>query len=323
MEKTGDSSQWTYQNLKSYLPKAGKQIADHDLIFGSKIAVKKVYAVLSKECSCCMEWVDKMPAQDKEAAVVEAQKADRDSYSILQRQTRHGGDNSWTTHSIEVNSPTLCAFISKCLENYPWERFSERKIVLRPPYEALFHRREVLQNAIKKESNTNLKRAFKLLFAILDVDWKPYFEALEEFASSGLITYEAAWTLFPPDELLVSEDEHGTVLGKLQKFEPGRYGIDLACTVIDFNGQRSGFREVPYCIPNFNGLKKIGDLNVYPLRFHHNPDGLKTRLVARGRRFEQLRGFHVKGWSAPESRLYSVSDIDHRSYIMLVETFAI
>lgn len=109
-----------------------------------------------------------------------------------------------------------------------------------------------------------------------------------------------------------------SVVGKLQNFAPGRDGIDLACTVIDFNGQRSGFRKVPYCIPNFNSLKKIVDLNVYPLRFHHDPDGLKTRLVARGRRFEQLRGFHVQGWSALESRVYSVSDkrppvMDHAS----------
>lgn len=45
-------------------------------------------------------------------------------------------------------------------------------------------------------------------------------------------------------------------------------------------------------IEQFKGVKKIVDLNVYPIEYHPDPDMVRGKLTARGRRWMGFTGIH-------------------------------
>lgn len=49
-------------------------------------------------------------------------------------------------------------------------------------------------------------------------------------------------------------------------------------------------------IGNYIGRKRVASLPVYPLSFADRPEEIKASVLARGRRFEQLRGFHFRSY---------------------------
>jgi hypothetical protein len=268
-----------------------------------KLEVKRVFGARSKECECCLSWHDTYPSQDVEAEAVEAENEERARYSILHRQTRHAGDTAWKTYSIEINNPKICAFISKCLDDYPGEKFSKSKIILKPPYMALFHRFRQIQNTLGKEGNDELNSGCRLLFDILLEDWKPFSKDFEEFQSSGLITHQSVWTIFPPGELVVLKINNDVSIGRVCNIMTE--SVDV--TVIDYTGSKCGFTTAGRSFYYFKGLQKVIDLNVYPLRCDDNRPTIEKRLIERGRRFEALKGRHTKYFKGGEHGSDTVS----------------
>ena len=52
--------------------------------------------------------------------------------------------------------------------------------------------------------------------------------------------------------------------------------------------------EVGLDIKQFKGVRNITSLPLYPLRFHRDADGLRTRLIERGKKFVSLEGKQYK-----------------------------
>ena len=70
----------------------------------------------------------------------------------------------------------------------------------------------------------------------------------------------------------------------------------LACQYIDFDGERFGYCSANVQIPAFLGTESITNLDAYPLDHHDDQTGVTQKLVARGRVFEQLKGYHFKSY---------------------------
>ena len=74
-----------------------------------------------------------------------------------------------------------------------------------------------------------------------------------------------------------------------------RLSLEYLETEIGPQGAQFGFAPLTHVIqiPGFSGTKKIKDLGVYPISYYAGPggpEGLKARLVERGRRWASLTG---------------------------------
>ena len=68
----------------------------------------------------------------------------------------------------------------------------------------------------------------------------------------------------------------------------------MECQFLDYNGEKFGMAEATFEIKEFKGVRKITSLPIYPLRFHREPEKLKTQLIERGKKFVSLKGMQYK-----------------------------
>ena len=52
--------------------------------------------------------------------------------------------------------------------------------------------------------------------------------------------------------------------------------------------------EICVDVLEFKGPRRISSLACYPLKYHENPERLRTELVARGKKFVELEGMQYQ-----------------------------
>ncbi|KAI0528346.1 P-loop containing nucleoside triphosphate hydrolase protein [Xylaria digitata] len=271
-----------------------------------------------------------------EASLEIANKEERDTYAILRRQTKHGSEVKWATHSIVVNNSKLCALLKDWLSG-SGEDFPSSKIELYAPFRSLYYRRDRIQEFVgpieKEEAKAEEKnddgfnevlsllgqakrvtqlvenhdqdghneerKLAQLLWAILIDHWKPNLDDIEEFHISGVISFSSLWTFFPPGELVVFADSGQVTVGKVtsnsihQNYYTGKLEQRVYAHIVDWNGKNFVYSKKRKEIEAFDGVRRLTNLVVYPLKFHEGKSDLEATLVRRGRKFEELSGSHV------------------------------
>ena len=66
----------------------------------------------------------------------------------------------------------------------------------------------------------------------------------------------------------------------------------MECRYLDYNGQVFGELPIHLTIVKFRGKRRISTLDAFPLRFHSDERGVRTRLVECGRKFISMLGAH-------------------------------
>ena len=103
----------------------------------------------------------------------------------------------------------------------------------------------------------------------------------------------------------------------LKHGQHGHGAFHIDCENVDWNGTEFGWSSRRKVISGFHGTKPITQLLVFPLEFHRNKEQLKEKLIVRGKKFEELRGYHFKAYDdigirnpvRSGSRKFSVSTI--------------
>lgn len=158
---------------------------------------------------------------------------------------------------------------------------------------------------MKKKAKKSLKDQIahlKCLLKYLNKDFATTKKTLHSMLEAGNITFDLLWTLFRSDTICYTSTytahdeprafkveyatkESSFVKGTWMKIE-GRY--------MDFDGKTFGLGSLDIEVASFKGPRKINSLPCYPLKYHKNPEALKARLVARGRKFTELAGMQYK-----------------------------
>lgn len=73
----------------------------------------------------------------------------------------------------------------------------------------------------------------------------------------------------------------------------------IGCTGINYDGKEFGWEVQTIPIATFFGSAKIAALTAFPLEMHPDKEQIKQVLVARGRKFEDLRGIKHQHYSGP------------------------
>ncbi|OTA69212.1 P-loop containing nucleoside triphosphate hydrolase protein [Hypoxylon sp. EC38] len=251
------------------------------------------------------------------------------SYAIVHRfsleqlaggkQPRH----AWTTHSVAVHSIALQNALTQIFQGYPDWAPPGKPYTFLPPYKPLLHRWEKINtfNAVDETTKQEMRILREELKPLVEVE----LNVLEKAKSSGVVSFDKLWLIFAPGDFVVANIDGSTCICELQsapkliKVDPRkrnrafRHSMDdeddeedddedkddsqksywlILFSQVDWDGSRCGRKIGQRRILEFNGMKAVTDLDIYPLSFSINQHE-KDLALTRGRKFESLRGFHV------------------------------
>ncbi|KAH8652593.1 P-loop containing nucleoside triphosphate hydrolase protein [Tricladium varicosporioides] len=266
---------------------------------GSVCEVKKLYSHSTSLGIFCNPWSE---IQDP---VLEAQRRKQagQSSAIIHRFLKEG--DAWVSHSIEIKSPLLRPLFDRIFHNFPgWAPYGSPYSFFRPYRPLVIRWKAILEtysaekhDRTKLEMNYFIKEAKELISVHLS--------ALEEATSSGVISFDLLWLLLDPGRLFVSEMGGNIHVSKLvgsryiegnkksEREEAKLSHWKLTMAQVDWNGSYSGFATHVVDVQEYAEPILITCLVTTPLDFHPGQHDIRARLLARGRRFESLRGCFV------------------------------
>lgn len=270
---------------------------------GMKSDIKNLYSG-KEDKKGRFQWQDKIP-EDIGTAVENDQTA---KWAILVRNVKVYNDprRVLSVHSIVVQSPLLKKLLSSVLKNYPGVTVGLNRLEFSGKFEPLIHRWSEFETAIgklgdEKEDDRNTKEHAMLLQNILVKEFKTMIETSQDMKSKRVMTYEHLWTLFQPSATIFSrQDGQETAMTLVET----RYGQDakglpcfwLTCKYVDWDGAKFGTQKLNLSISSYTGTRSISSLKVYPLEYHHEPEALRERLIARGAKAEALAGPNYRAY---------------------------
>jgi hypothetical protein len=202
-------------------------------------------------------------------------------------------DDAWEPSSFTVNCPRMRAFLSEALAGYQDLDLEVEHWTFAPPYSPLVHR----WGRIKElQATSDDSAAANELIQFLEPLLAPSLSDLESIRKTGMVTFQALWQLFPPSELVVDTLWSQTICSRVAKAYTSKDSgsFKLECEFVDWNGEYSGWRDYSYKIKPFEGTRRVTSLDVYPLSFAPGADALREWLMARGRKFAELRGYRFR-----------------------------
>lgn len=110
------------------------------------------------------------------------------------------------------------------------------------------------------------------------------------------ITFNILWALILPNSLVYRHEsfsEQDQILRvRVVNYDADNDGIRYAllkCDVVRDDGHSFGLSRERIRIDEFQGLKKIRDLNVYPLKFHPERAAIQEKAITRAHKFAQVK----------------------------------
>lgn len=240
-------------------------------------------------------WVDTLPSDLEDAA----ENAESARYALLIRNKKcYDGRKSLQIDSVVVQSPLLKESIGRVLENYPGITTSLDRLTFTQPFQPFVHCWSRLVEKLENERNPEAKSHLNLFRGVMETELKDNLKAREDFILNGVITYETCWMIFEPGTTVFTTQEGENCAAQ---FNSGRYvktrcgnAYQLACQIVDWDGENFGLGNETINIMEFEGTKKITKLSAFPLQYHPSLEDIKVELIQRGKAFEALRGYHYK-----------------------------
>ncbi|KAI5367120.1 Putative AAA+ ATPase domain, ATPase, AAA-type, core [Septoria linicola] len=242
-------------------------------------------------------WVCELPKDIGEPA----ENAESEKWAIILRH------NQADCAALDRHSE-LKDVLGDVLADYPGVALELKRLEFDGRFEPLVHCWPALREAIAKlehsaeqaDADTELKTRLehaKLLDNIMIKEFSEIAETMVDLKGNGVITYDHLWTIFEPGALVHSSIDNQDRAFRLHS---SRYGKDaqgspvfsLSCVFVDFDGQRFETQKHSLRIESFEGHRQTQNLRVFPIDFHDGEEEIKSKLKARGDKFEALAGTH-------------------------------
>jgi hypothetical protein len=222
---------------------------------------------------------------------------------IVQRHA-FNSDKEWVTESFNVNCPHMRAFLAEALAKYQELDLDLEGWTFSPPYKPLVHRWDrilALHQQMKvagseedSEDDKKKKAAVDQLVEFLQPILAQSIEDLTTTRDTGTIRYGMLWQIYPPGEQVLTTFYGVDTVCRVVKYHKSgsRRCWIITLEYVDWDGERCGLRTTEVRIPSYAGLRRVTSFPAYPLSFAERPDEIRDAMMARGRRFQQLRGYH-------------------------------
>jgi len=273
-----------------------------DISFGQRSEIKSLYAANTSARDCCINWNEEKPYRE-DTEIARTAKAERENYAIVHKMVAKGGEDEWETFSIDVNSPAVRKRLSTVFADYPAADIAALDLSFKPPFVPFVHRWDKFLQIQQEEKSVVALSHLKLLQQLLDSELKESFRAMEHLKRTGFTTFSKAILAFVPGETIVHTAEGSISAGILRQIDlrtsphnNTKYYV-LKVDVVDWNGHTTGVKSDTWLLNEYEGNKRLTDLDTSPLKAHSDPEKIRLRLIKRGRLFEQLRGQHFKTYT--------------------------
>ena len=167
----------------------------------------------------------------------------------------------------------------------------------------------------------------KVLLEHLVEEYSSTLDQIRAHLAKTEITFQLLWSLYIPQTTLLiscpvtSQPRAVRLISAALQVGGGNTYYNLNCEYIDsssgasegdeeyddyYDDEEAGVPSTPakgskikfghasmtMAINAFKGSVKVTSLDAYPIRYHHDPEGLTARLIARGRKWMNLSGRH-------------------------------
>lgn len=231
---------------------------------------------------------------------------DHDSAFVL---TKHySKDSKVASHTVlEVRSPHVRAALRAVIKKYPGVTFDKAKIIMRDETRCLFHyRNELREYGLRLDDHVAVEHLVFILnymYKSLESEISSYYTFMESQSVAPGIDSKHLWMAFRPGDLIYTKMDGVDKIVRLKSTSGAwEYGLSLQVEDIQYNGTDYGRCKMDLYINGYRGYKPLEELQSCPLQYMQRKDAITASLIARGKKFLELRGVH------------------HRHYEGLVET---
>ncbi|KAF2663288.1 hypothetical protein BT63DRAFT_380228 [Microthyrium microscopicum] len=203
---------------------------------------------------------------------------------------------------LEVRSPYIKRALRDVIESYPGVNIGTTgHIVIRDEPRCLFHYREELRGYMLKSDSPKVKEHVEFCLQYLERTLLPQMASYVSMMTDNLkeagIDFDNLWMVFKPGDLVYQMVQGHPLVSRLksvQKYEQGQALWVLSSERLICDGTKFGFQGHMIKVDQYEGFKRLIDLDVFPFRHHPQHDVLRDELIARGRRYTSLIGIHYK-----------------------------
>ena len=199
-------------------------------------------------------------------------------------------------HSIVIQSPLLKKVFETVFEGYPGVTPSLQELQFKSPFIPFFHRMDRLEAELLKPHDVKTLAHVQLLYKTIKGDLQDTQRRLDDLIAHGLISFDLLWTIFNPGDLIFQTNGRHPELYRLKTITVSERYVSLTADYVDWNGSIFGYDTTTFSISEYEGNRRITNLSVYPLIYHADEEGLKERLLKRGKNFVALRGYQYKSY---------------------------
>lgn len=208
---------------------------------------------------------------------------------------------------VDVQNKHMQGILTNVFDGYPHFHASllprDSAWSFHEPFDMFVGRWEQLRNYRLGTAWTADKAAWVELVAAMAPVVQPNLDAINRIKDTGLVIWRDLPLIFPPGKLIIVK-EPGEVqsVARMQEGEfilnrhssPNVYSLKFE--YIDWDGKKQGLRTRTLDIPGYAGHKTVtvSALKTMPLDFCLSEEEFRTKLVARGRRWNSLIGVEYK-----------------------------
>ncbi|KAN0071868.1 P-loop containing nucleoside triphosphate hydrolase protein [Elaphomyces granulatus] len=266
-----------------------------DTSYGVDAVVKTFYEGRNSN-DTYYNWVDYPPKQLSKSA---SKAQDRMAIRIYKTKDKDkpviSGRFALKYYMIEIQSPVLVSALKDIVSKEDVYLEPTETATFRPPFRTLYFCSEDIA-ALQKSSDEGsvVKSHLGLLLRVMGDVFGESRIRVRQLQVSGLISYELAWTFFPKNAVVYSWATNCELLSKVVDTSYKKVNqvsfLVLNCQVIVFDGETFAWKDQELEIPQFDGNRPISELPHYPLAFHADPEGVRARLSARGKKVLDFQG---------------------------------
>ena len=207
-------------------------------------------------------------------------------------------DGDATSTELEIRSPILRQILRTILASYSFLNLAADPIVIKKPYDALFHfRHEIREYYEAPERTDEEKQHLKVLLdPFIKLHISPTEKIYQEDIPKGRIRFSLLWTLFRAEDDVIYQTEYFSQIyrvvhceEKMDKDTDEPYFL-MHVWRWGYNAGKFGPAAETLRIPYFSSTRSITQLVLFPMKYLSQQDREKLyrRIVQRGHNWRRL-----------------------------------
>lgn len=274
-----------------------------------------------KNCTSCKPRWSHLPSPEAEKA------------HITQMENEHGivkridPKDDEKTIQVDVQNKHMKEILANVFDGYPGFHASllpkESAWVFCEPFDMFVGRWDQLREYRLRTPFAAERAAWVSLVAAMTPVVQPILDSIKRIRDTGLVLWKDLPLIFPPGQLIIVE-EPGAIQSVVRVHDGGPFFDHrisqkvhrLNFEFIDWDGELQGLRTKTMDIAEYAGHKnvKVSDLRTMPLDFCPSEEELRTKLIARGRRWSSLAGVEYKQFGGKKVPIRTKVPIEVSAY---------